>query len=81
MSFMRKIASYFSGQAKSLVFSLLGGSILILFWLSLEQIKTEPQLPFWDITYLAKTNITQSPQPIPAQKPLTLPIMSTPARG
>lgn len=59
MIFIKKIADYFSGQARSIMFSLLGGSILILFWLSLEQIKTEPQLPFWDITDIYNENETE----------------------
>lgn len=59
MDIKKKISDYFSGQARSIIFSLLGGSILILFWLSLEQIKTEPKLPLWDITDIYNENETE----------------------
>lgn len=59
MNFIKKITDNISGQAKSIIFSLLSGSILIVFWLSLEQIKTEPKLPFWDITDLYNENETE----------------------
>lgn len=59
MNFIKKITDNLSGQAGSIIFSLLGGSILILFWLSLEQIKTEPKLPVWDITDIYNENETE----------------------
>ncbi|MBI5356515.1 FMN-binding protein [Candidatus Collierbacteria bacterium] len=59
MDSLKKITGYFSGQARSIIFSLLGGSALILLWLSLEQIKTEPKLPFWDITDIYNENETE----------------------
>ncbi len=84
--FIKKITDYFSGQARSITFSLLGGSILILLWLSLEQIKTELQLPFWDITDMANENETEDrlekqelQTKIQATQPRQLQLTPTPA--
>lgn len=67
MAVSQSIKNYLCIQKKQQFLSLLGGATILILWLVLYQLKTEPQVPFSDITDLASessqenaTDVTQT---------------------
>ncbi len=51
-----------SPQAQSILYSTMGGLVLIIFWIYINQIKTEGDLPFWDIVDFANESEAEDAQ-------------------
>lgn len=67
-------------KALTAFYSIVGGLVLVVFWIYTTQIKTEGQLPFWDIVDFANENQAETSQeqidnnianvPTPEQQPV-----------
>ena len=62
MKFIEKIKSGIGMKAQAQLFSVMGGLMLMLFWIYINQLKTEAKLPFWDIVDFANENEAEDTQ-------------------
>lgn len=51
-----------NAQNKSILYSIFGGLLIIVFWVYINQIKSESQLPFWDIMDFANETDSETTQ-------------------